>query len=104
MWAKPERPTPKISRPWLSWSTVATSSASRSGWQSGSTWTAVPIFMRSVRWAMVAAIIIGDDSTERSGAKCSSASHMASRPHSSAASTWASELAKDCAAVSPGSA
>ena len=92
-----------MSRPPLSWSTVATSSASLSGWQSGSTWTAVPIFMRRVRWATAAARISGEAATERSGAKCSSASHMASSPQRSAASTWAKELAKDCAALAPGS-
>jgi len=34
---KPLRPTPKISLPWLIWSMVAASSATRSGWQSGNT-------------------------------------------------------------------
>ena len=59
---------------------VATSSASRSGWQSGSTCTAVPIFMVLVRAAIAAARISGEASTERSGLKCSSASHIASSP------------------------
>src|SRR5262245_56978245 len=60
--------------------------------------------MRLVRVAMADARIIGEDSTERSGAKCSSASHMASSPQVSAASIWANELANDCAGFSPGNA
>ena len=81
---------------------VATSSASRSGWQSGSTCTAVPIFMRLVRWAMAAARISGEASTERSGAKCSSASHMASSPQRSAASTCSKDCLNASAALAPG--
>jgi len=57
----PLRPTPKISRPSLTWSTVAASSASRSGWHSGRTWTAMPIFIRRVRAAIALAMASGDD-------------------------------------------
>ncbi len=59
---------------------VATSSANCNGWQSGSTCTAVPIFIRLVRAAIAVASTNGAASTERSGAVCSSASHMTSRP------------------------
>ena len=57
----PLRPTPKMSRPWLSWSTVAASSARRSGWHSGRTCTAMPILMRFVRAAIALAIGSGAD-------------------------------------------
>jgi hypothetical protein len=63
----------------------------------------VPIFMRVVRSAIAAARISGEASTERSGLKCSSASHIASRPIRSAASTWAKESAKAWASLLPGS-
>jgi hypothetical protein len=98
---KPLRPTPKISRPWLIWSTVATSSARRSGWHSGSTWTAVPIFIRLVRAAIALAILSGADSTERSGAIWISASHIASSPQRSAASTCSNEVANACSSLIP---
>jgi hypothetical protein len=61
----PLRPTPKSSRPWLIWSTVAVSSASRSGWHSGNTCTPVPILRRLVRAAMALATVIGALITER---------------------------------------
>ena len=61
MLTTPLRPMPKISRPWLIWSTVAASSASRSGWHSGNTCTAMPIFMRWVRAAIALAIASGAD-------------------------------------------
>ena len=67
MRGKPLRPTPKMRRPWLIWSTVAASSASRSGWQSGSTCTPVPIFIRLVRAAMALARVSGAEHTDRSG-------------------------------------
>src|SRR5438309_588670 len=50
----------------------------------------MPIFTVLVRAAMALATIIGADITERSGAPCNSASHTASRPYRSAASTSAS--------------
>ena len=59
MRGKPLRPTPKMSRPWLIWSTVAASSARRSGWHSGSTCTPVPIFIRLVRAAIALASVSG---------------------------------------------
>src|SRR5579885_366617 len=62
----PLRPTPTSSRPWLILSTVAASSASRSGWHSGRTWTPVPIFMRLVRAAIALARVSGAEHTERS--------------------------------------
>ena len=80
MLTTPLRPTPKISLPWLSWSTVAASSARRSGWHSGNTCTAMPIFIRLVRAAIAAAIGSGAERWVRSGAKWISASHIASRP------------------------
>src|SRR5438552_2545869 len=39
------------------WSTVATSSASRRGWLSGNTWTAMPILTRRVQAASADAMI-----------------------------------------------
>jgi len=90
-----------MTRPPLTWSRVATSSASRSGWQSGSTWTANPILARRVRPAIAVATTSGEESTDRSGTKCSSASQIASTPKRSAASTWAKERAKASASVSP---
>jgi hypothetical protein len=78
----------------LIWSTVAASSPMRSGWQSGSTCTPVPILMFLVRAAMAAAIVSGTAHTERSGATWISASHIASSPHFSAASTCANDSAK----------
>ena len=67
MRGNPLRPTPKISLPWLIWSTVAASSASRSGWHSGNTCTPVPIFIRLVRAAIALARVSGAEHTERSG-------------------------------------
>lgn len=60
---------PKSKRPPLRWSTVATSSAIRSGFASGSTVTAVPMRTRRVRAAMKLASAIGADCTERVGLK-----------------------------------
>ena len=62
----------------------------------------MPILIFLVRWAIAAASIIGEDSTERSGAKWSSASHMASSPMRSAASTWANDSANARAGAAPG--
>jgi len=45
---------------------------------SGKTWTAKPILTRLVRPAIVAPTTRGEDRTERSFWKCSSASHTAS--------------------------
>src|SRR4026207_2007192 len=49
------------------WSTVATSSAMRSGWFSGRTWTAVPIRTRRVRAAMALATWSDAEMIERLG-------------------------------------
>src|SRR5579883_1989714 len=62
----------------------------------------MPIFMRLVRAAMALAMVSGAASTERSGATCSSASHIASSPHSSAASTSAKPSANAAASLWPG--
>src|SRR5712692_9369196 len=84
---EPLRPIPKSKRPSLNWSTVATSSAIRSGLLSGRTWIAVPTRTRRVRAAMKLASAIGDESTERDGLKWISPSHTPSRPQASDAST-----------------
>lgn len=55
----------------LNWSTVATSSARRTGWLSGRTWTAMPIFTRRVRAVRAAATTSGEARTERPFWKCS---------------------------------
>ena len=101
MRGKPLRPTPKISLPWLIWSTVAASSARRSGWHSGNTCTPVPILIRLVRAAMAAAKVSGAEQTERSGATWISASHIASSPQRSAASTCSKEIVKASSSVIP---
>ncbi|MND07995.1 hypothetical protein D3C83_303430 [compost metagenome] len=54
----------------------------------------MPIFMRDVRAAMALAIASGADATDRVGLMCSSASHMQSSPHLSAASTCSNDSAK----------
>src|SRR5437879_3659501 len=69
------------------WSTVAASSAIRSGLFRGRTWTAIPIRKRVVRVAIELATTIGAASTDRAGVKCISPSHTPSSPHASAAST-----------------
>jgi len=53
-------PTPKSSRPPESTSTIAWSSATRSGWWKGSTLTATPSRMRRVRSAAAANPTGGD--------------------------------------------
>ena len=40
----------------------------------------MPILMRRVRMAIALAMLSGADNTERCGSKCSSASHITSRP------------------------
>ena len=60
---------PNSKRPLLMWSTVAASSATRSGLVSGRTWTARPVRIRWVRAAMALAITMGDARTARSGLK-----------------------------------
>src|SRR5262249_54695435 len=66
---------------------VATSSAIRSGWFSGSTWTAVPTLRRLVRLAIALAPCSEAEMTERVGVKWISPSHTQSRPRASA--RWA---------------
>ena len=82
----PLRPTPNSKRPSLTWSSVAPSSATRRGFDSGRTSTEVPMVMRLVRPAMAAPTVIGDEMT-RLGVKWNSARQMTSRPRSSAMST-----------------
>ena len=72
------------------------------GSYSGSTWTAMPIFIRLVRIAIALAMLSGAARTERSGALCSSASHMTSRPAASAWSTCSNDSEKASASVCPG--
>ena len=47
----------------------------------------MPMRSRRVRVAMLLAMVMGDDSTDRSGVKCISASQAPSKPHASAVST-----------------
>ncbi len=75
---------PNSKRPWLMWSTVATSSAMRSGWFSGSTCTAVPTCRRVVREAIALATCSEAEMTERVGVKWISPSHTQSTPQASA--------------------
>src|SRR6266545_2773778 len=58
---------PNSKRPSLMWSTVATSSAMRSGWFRGNTWTAVPTRRRRVRAAMALATWSEAEMIERVG-------------------------------------
>src|SRR5579883_3166234 len=92
-----------MKRPRLAWSTVAVSSARRSGWVSGKTCTAVPILMRLVRAAICPATFIGALSTLRLACWWISASQNTSSPQRSAASTcsnpWANASASDCPAT-----
>ena len=83
------------------WSTVAASSATRSGLVSGSTCTASPVRMRSVRAAMALAMTIGDASTARSGLKWCSASQTVSNPICSASVIWAKDSSKASACETP---
>jgi len=68
------------------WSTVATSSAMRSGWLSGRTCTAVPIRIRRVRAAIALATWREAEMTERLGVKWISPSQTQSTPPASARS------------------
>src|SRR5579872_421938 len=61
----------------------------------------MPILIRLVRAATALATVIGAEITERSGAPCNSASQIASRPHSSAASTSAIAWSKAAASPTP---
>src|SRR5215813_11784961 len=80
----PLRPMPNSKRPSLMWSMVATSSAMRSGWFSGSTCTAVPTRRCLVRLAMALATCSEAEMTERVGVKWISPSHTQSAPQASA--------------------
>src|SRR5206468_5444524 len=84
------------------WSTVATSSASRRGWLSGRTWTAIPILTRRVQAASAEAMTSGAARTDRSFWKWISANHTASKPKSSAALICASASSNAAASVTPG--
>src|SRR5713101_7375135 len=95
---------PNSKRPWLSWSTVAASSAMRSGWLSGRTCTAVPTWIRFVRAAMAVATALGDEMTERAGLKWISPSHTQSNPQDSIASTVSKLSRKASTSVRPGRA
>jgi hypothetical protein len=57
--------------------------------------------MRFVRAAIALAKVSGAEHTERSGATWISASHMASSPKRSAASTCANEVVKASSSVTP---
>jgi hypothetical protein len=63
-----------------------TSSAMRSGWLRGRTWTAVPTRRRRVRLAIDPATWSDAEITERTGVKWISPSHTQSTPHASARS------------------
>ncbi len=65
---------------------VATSSAMRSGWFRGRTWTAVPTRTRRVRVAMALATWSEAEITERDGVKWISPSQTQSIPQASARS------------------
>src|SRR5437773_1395589 len=84
------------------WSTVATSSASRRGWLSGRTWTAIPILTRRVQAASAEAMTSGAARTDRSFWKWISANHTALKPKSSAAFICASASSNAAASVTPG--
>ena len=71
------RPAPQFSRPPVSTSSSATSSANRSGWYSAASDTAVPIRRFVVRWAASSAIRWTDGHTLYVVKWCS-ASHTAS--------------------------
>src|SRR5271169_1516256 len=64
----------------------------------------MPILIRSVRAPTAAAMLSGADNTERCGSKCSSASHIVSRPQRSAASICSNASAKASRSVRPGRA
>ena len=75
--------TPGLIRPPDRMSTVARSSASRSGFSRPSGITAVPSSMRLVRWVAAAMIAIGD---EMPGCRCRWRSQTLSKPSASARS------------------
>jgi len=77
------RPSPRVSRPSLSRSTVAASSASRTGSCSGASRTAVPMRTRLVR-AAIAAHTGSSDGMYPSSRKWCSDTHTESKPSSSA--------------------
>ena len=66
---------------------MVTSPATRSGWFSGRSCTAVPTRRRLVRATIQLATRSGAESTDRAGLKSISASQTMSSPHDSAAST-----------------
>ncbi len=78
------RPMPHWKRPPESTSSIAPSSATRSGLWNGSTLIAQPSLMRVVVAAIAAIIRFGDGSVENVASKWCSASHTASKPSSSA--------------------
>ena len=78
------RPTPNNNRPWLMWSTIAASSATRSGLAKGKTCTARPIPMRLVMAAAALAPISGEANTALFGRKWLSPNQKVSSPASSA--------------------
>src|SRR5882672_2633121 len=82
---------------------IAEESAMRSGLASGSTCTLVPILILSVRAAIAVPRIRGLAARARRLSKCSSASHITSRPYSSLASTMSNPAAKHSAWLRPGS-
>src|SRR5262245_42925040 len=65
---------------------MVTSPATRRGWLSGRSWTAVPVRTRLVREAIQLAISSGADSTERAGLTIISAIQTMSSPQASALS------------------
>ena len=80
------RPMPNSTRPLLSTSSVATSSAMRRGCESGNSTIAIPSRSVLVRSATAASSSIGAGMIERSGMKCCSTGHTDSNP---SASAWA---------------
>ena len=81
------RPIPYSSRPPETMSSVAASSAARSGLCSGTSTTPVPSLIREVRAAAAAITTIGEGITEYSRRKCISASQARSKPSRSASTT-----------------
>ena len=91
---------PNSTRPPLTRSNVATSSATRTGLASGRRITAVPSLIRSVRAAILLRMAMGEAIT-RPGLKWYSANHSESTPSFSASLTRTKESLKASISVPP---
>src|SRR6478735_8822228 len=99
------RPVPNSNRPGASWSSIATFSATRAGWQIGGVMLMIPepMWMRSVianAYAIQASLA---DRCEYSSRKWCSVTHTYLKPERSAACTTSSSARRTSCSVSPAS-